>query len=470
MHLKGSYILLPQSRPQSDFNKKCVYMLQSACLHPITSMIEKEGLVLSNRAIAFPDNPIRGLEELALKVRLQGVNVIPLNIGSPDTPSPREVLAAAGKFASENSNIGYGPSSGEPELIQRRSLFYKDKLHLNIGPENIIVTQGASEALELAIFSVADPGDEIAVVEPFFPNYKAIAEKFGVKLNGIPTRIEDGFHITQSGETPQDSLRRIDKAISSETRAILWSSPCNPTGAVFNKEELELLYTVANKHNLFLIADEVYRLLAFGTQVNPDEIVRSLSILDVVPKEDKTRILDIDSSSKEVSFCGGRVGYLIADKSLLPTILKNASVRACPNILSQEAAKEIVNVDPGYFHRNQKELKARRDFLHSELSGMKSLGVSVSPNPPEGAFYIIADLGSRISAEHFCRWLLTDFPNKSGRKETILLTPMQMNDGGFYLNKDVGRSQVRIAYVRRLDELARGIDIFKSAMELYPAK
>jgi aspartate aminotransferase len=376
-------------------------------------------------------------------------------------------LAAAGKFASENSNIGYGPSSGDPELIQRRSLFYKNRLHLNIGPENVIVTQGASEALELAIFSVANPGDEIAVVEPFFPNYKAIAEKFSVKLNGILTRIEDGFHITQSGETPRDSLRRIDKVISSKTRAILWSSPSNPTGAVYGKDELELLYTIANKHNLFLIADEVYRLLTFNEGVESNGILRSPSIFDIIPKSDRAMVMGIDSSSKEISLCGGRIGYLIVDESLSPTILKNASVRACPNILSQEAVKEIVNVDPEYFFGNQQELKKRRDFLHQELSGMKHLGVSVSPSPPEGAFYIIADLGKQISAEKFCKWLLTDYPNESGKKETVLLTPMRMNTGGFYLDKNTGGSQIRIAYVRKMDELVRGINTLKLALEIY---
>ena len=129
--------------------------------------------------------------------------------------------------------------------------------------------------------------------------------------------------------------------------------------------------------------------------------------------------------------------------------------------------KEIVNVTPDYFSGNQEELKKRRDFLHQELSSMKDLGVSVSPNPPEGAFYIIADLGKQISAEKFCKWLLTDFPNESSKKETVLLTPMRMNTGGFYLDKNIGGSQIRIAYVRKMDELVKGMDILKSALETY---
>lgn len=430
-------------------------------------MVENKPPELSERALLFPDNPIRGLEEMAFQTRDKGVEVIPLNIGSPDTPTPERVLSAVKQFVTENANVGYGPSSGNPELIQRRSTFYKDKLKMDIGPKDILITQGASEALELAIFSVANPGDEIVVIEPFFPNYKAIAEKFGVGLRGVPTRIEDGFHVIRSGESLEESLNRIDKAVNPRTKAILWSSPSNPTGAVYEKGELELLYTVASKHNLFLIADEVYRLLTFNEGVNSNGVVRAPSIFDIVPKSDRVRVLGVDSSSKEISFCGGRIGYLIADESLSPIILKNASVRACPNILSQEAVKEIVNVDPDYFSGNREELKKRRDFLHRELSGMKDLGVSVSPNPPEGAFYIIADLGKQISADKFCKWLLTDFPNESGKSETILLTPMRMNTGGFYLDKNTGGSQIRIAYVRKMDELVRGIGILKSALEIY---
>ncbi|MDP3917796.1 MAG: aminotransferase class I/II-fold pyridoxal phosphate-dependent enzyme [Candidatus Woesebacteria bacterium] len=425
---------------------------------------------LSERALLFPDNPIRGLEELAIQTRAKGVEVIPLNIGSPDTTTPEVVLSAIKQFVDKSVNIGYGPSSGDSELIKKRSFFYKDRLNIDISPKNILITQGASEALELAIFSVANPGDEIIVIEPFFPNYKAIAEKFNVGLRGVTTRIEDGFHVIKAGESREESLKRIDEAVNSRTKAILWSSPSNPTGAVYGKSELELLYTIANKHNLFLIADEVYRLLIFNEGVKSNGVVRSPSIFDIVPQSDRARVIGIDSSSKEISFCGGRIGYLIVDESLSPTILKNASIRACPAILSQEAVKEIVNVTPDYFSGNQEELKKRRDFLHQELSNMKNLGVSVSSNPPEGAFYIIVDLGKQISAEKFCKWLLTDFTEENGSNETVLLTPMRMNTGGFYLDKNTGTSQIRIAYVRKMDELVKGIDILKLALEIYLKK
>lgn len=430
-------------------------------------MIENGRPILSERALLFQDNPIRGLEELAFQTRAKGIEIIPLNIGAPDTPTPDVILMAFKKFIDRSANLGYGPSSGDPELINRRSDFYRNKLNIGINPENILITQGASEALELAIFSVANPGDEIVVVEPFFPNYKAIAEKFGVNLRGVTTRIEDGFHIVRTNESREESLKRIEEAVGSRTKAILWSSPCNPTGAIYGKSELELLYSIANKHNLFLIADEVYRLLTFNKGLESSGIVRSPSIFDIVPKSDRMRVIGIDSSSKEISLCGGRIGYLIVDSMFSPTILKNASVRACPNILAQEAVKEIIDVTPDYFSSNQLELKKRRDFLHKELSKMKDLGISVSPHPPEGAFYMIANLGERVLAEKFCKWLLTTFPEESGSNETILLTPMKMNTGGFYLDKNIGTNQIRIAYVRKMDELVKGMGILKSALGIY---
>lgn len=433
-------------------------------------MVENKRPAFSKRALLFPDNPIRGLEELAFQTKAEGIKVIPLNIGSPDTPTPDIVLSAVRRFVDKSANIGYGDSSGNQELIQARSSFYRDKLNIDIDPGNILITQGASEALELSVFSVANSGDEILVIEPFFPNYKAIAKKFNVNLHGVTTRIEDGFHIVRAGESREESLKRIDEAIGPKTKAILWSSPSNPTGAVYGKSELELLYTIAIKYNLFLIADEVYRLLAFDGDIKPNEITRSPSIFDVVPRSDRMRVIGIDSSSKEISLCGGRVGYLIVDSTLSSTILKNASVRACPNILSQIAAKEIFDVPLDYFSGNQEELKRRRDFLHQELSNMKSLGVLVSPNPPEGAFYIIADLGQKILAEEFCKWLLTDFPKESGWKETILLTPMRMNSGGFYLDKNAGANQIRVAYVRKMDELVKGMGILRLAIKMYSEK
>lgn len=423
---------------------------------------------LSERALNFPDNPIRGLEALAIEAKNKGIRIIPLNIGAPDTPSPKEVSKSINEYLISNDHIEYGPSAGDNKLRQARSRFYKENLDLDIEPENILITAGASEAMDLAIFSVTNPGDEILTPEPFFPNYLATCYKYGSRLGTIPTRIEDGYHIIYDSESPNSALNRIDSLVNPKTKAILWSSPSNPTGAIYKEEELDILFQVAKKHNLFLVSDEVYRLLAYdGGITSKKGLLRAPSIYDVIPKTERWRVLCLDSSSKEISFCGGRIGYLILDQDLAPIVLKNASVRACPSILGQRAVEEIDQVDSEYFLKNQQELKSRRDLTYTQLSAMRDIGVKVSPQPPEGAFYISLDLGDGVPADAFCRWMLTDFPQLSNMKTTVFLTPMRSGKGGFYLGENKGFSEVRIAYVRDSHELTEAMSILRLAIKKY---
>lgn len=350
-----------------------------------------------------------------------------------------------------------------------RSRFYKDNLDLPIEPDEILITAGASEAMELAVYSITNPGDEILTPEPFFPSYLSVCYKYGASLKTIPTRIEDGFHLVREGESSRIALERITSFISPMTKAIIWSSPSNPTGAIYKTEELELLYRIAKTHNLFLISDEVYRLLVFDEGITTKKgFFRAPSIYDVVPKSERWRILGLDSSSKEISFCGGRIGYLTLDKSFIPTILKNASVRACPSILGQKAVEKIDQTDISYFLNNQRELKIRRDLVYGRLLGMQDIGIRVSPRPPEGAFYISFDLGKGMSAENFCRWMLTDFPQMTGNNTTVFLTPMRSGNGGFYVvDKTKGQTEIRIAYVRQSQELIEAMDILRNAISVY---
>lgn len=423
----------------------------------------------SERALDFPDSPIRGLEVVAAETRKRGVRIIPLNIGAPNTSSPPEILESVTTYIANNNHVEYGPSAGDSELREARSRFYKDNLDLPIDPDEILITAGASEAMELAVYSVANPGEEILTPEPFFPSYLSTCYKYGVILKTIPTRIEDGFHLIQEGESFKAAFDRVTSAISPQTKAIIWSSPSNPTGAIYKTEELKLLFQIAKIHNLFLISDEVYRLLVFDEGIKTNKgFFRALSIYDVVPKSEQWRVLGLDSSSKEISFCGGRIGYLTLDKSFTPIILKNTSVRACPSILGQKAVERIDHVDNVYFSNNQRELKNRRDLVYGRLLGMQDIGIRVSSKPPEGAFYIPFDLEKGMSAENFCRWMLTDFPQMTENNTTVFLTPMISGKGGFYVgNRAKGQNEVRIAYVRESQELIEAMDILRNAISVY---
>jgi aspartate aminotransferase len=372
------------------------------------------------------------LEVVAAEARKRGVRIIPLNIGAPDTSSPPEMLESVTTYLATNNHVEYGPSAGDGELRESRSRFYKNNLDLPIDPDEILVTAGASEAMEMAVYSVTNPGDEILSPEPFFSNYLSTCYKYGTSLKTIPTRIEDGFHLIQEGESSKVAFDRITSYISPQTKAIFWSSPSNPTGAIYKTEELELLYQVAKTHNLFLISDEVYRLLVFDEGIKTKKgFFRAPSIYDVVPESERWRILGLDSSSKEVSFCGGRIGYLTLDKSFIPIVLKNASIRACPSVLGQKAVERIDKITNAYFSNNRRELKIRRDLVYDRLSGMQDIGIRISPRPPEGAFYIPFDLERSLSAERFCRWMLTDFPQMTENNTTVFLTPMRSGNGGF---------------------------------------
>lgn len=423
---------------------------------------------VSKRASDFPDNPIRGLSSLSSKIESEGITVIPLNIGAPDTATPYEIRKAGIHFLQTTEAIRYGPSIGNAPLIKNICSFYQNRLQFTLVDESMImITQGASEALDLIFYTVADQKDEILVPDPCYSNYIAIAYKYGVTLKPIETNLQSGFHLIQTGETKSQAMQRIERSITKKTKAILWSSPGNPTGAVFTRDELCLLLELAKKHNIMLIADEVYRLLTFDTDGKRKQMMRSPSILDVTNRDDMNHIIVLDSASKMISFCGARVGTVIAEQAYITHLVKQSSVRGCPSTISQAAVTNIDQVRDTYFSASRKEFKKRRDVLYRGLLSLRKMGLTVSPYSPEGAFYIVADLGKDIHAESYCRWLLSDYPKLVDRKETVFLTPMQMSAGGFYIQHEKGIHQIRIAYVLKTELLQKAITIIRDSLLAY---
>lgn len=432
--------------------------------------VNQEILSPSCRLIDYPPNPIRMLAPLAAAASNKGIEVISLNIGAPDTDTPPKILAAGQRFLTENKTIPYGPSAGNPEIIEKIAVFNQEVLGISgIGPENILITQGVSEAIQLAFFAVVDEGETIFTPDPYYSNYAAFAHEHGINLAPIPTRMEDGFHLIRQSETFQQAKTRISSLIShssSKPKAILLNSPGNPTGTVFSLKELELAAEIAADYNLFIISDEVYRTIVFEGALKPGKIPRAPSIYDVLttPAERKRAIV-FDSTSKMLSFCGARIGMLFLDQDFAPLLVNKASSRGCPSTVGQAALHEINTIPSDYFITNKEEFRARRDALFDKLHSLSDLGVVVPATKPEGAFYIIADLG--VPAEDFCTWLLTDFPAKSGRKETTFLAPIIVAAGGFSSYVDQCRNQVRIAYTVNIDNLRQAAGILRQAIPLY---
>lgn len=292
----------------------------------------------------------------------------------------------------------------------------------------------------MSLFAVANLGDEILVIEPFYSNYSSCAHFVGVKLVPVPTSIENGFHLPK--------IEEIEKRISKKTKAILFCSPNNPTGTIYTKKEIQMLVKLAKKHNLFLISDEVYREFAFDNK----KTVSVLEFLDQIPSQ----IILLDSLSKRFSLCGARVGILASlNKEIMANTTKLAQSRLSAGLIDQMMAAKLTKVSPGYTKKVMKEYQKRRDVIYLGLSQITGVYLT----KPEGAFYTMVSLPVK-NAEDFAIFLLTKFRLNN---ETVMLAPGE----GFYATKDKGLNQVRIAYVLKIEDLRKCITIITEALKIY---
>lgn len=395
-------------------------------------------MVLSERSRTIPIPATRKLTPYALIAKEQGVKVIHLNIGDPDLSTPKELLDVLHDW--QQGPIGYANSNGDPALIDALIQYYAKLGYDFIKKENVIITIGGSEAIDMFFYSVCNDGDEVLVFEPFYSNYATLAYLNGVQLKGIPTEISKSFHLPDRKE--------IEKHISNKTKAILFSSPGNPSGTVYTKEEIKMLVDIALKHDLLLVADEVYREFNFSGREHA-------SVLDFMPKASKN-ILLIDSLSKRYSLCGARVGNIVSlDQDLIKSIGKIAQSRLSGDMIGQKLASALNDVPEEYHQNLKREYIARRDLVYSTLQNIPGVTVSM----PEGAFYIMAGLPVK-NAEAFCIWLLQEFRDDN---ETVMFAP----GAGFYITPGKGLNEVRIAYVLEQEKLKRSLTILAKALKAY---
>lgn len=392
---------------------------------------------LSQRALAFPASPIRKLVPFAEEARARGVHVHHLNIGQPDIETPRPIIEAYRRFNAKV--LAYGPSQGLLELREAVARYY-DRLGVAIKPHQVHVTTGGSEALLFAFSSVCDPGDEILVFEPFYANYNAFAVQAGAVLRAVTSSSANAHHL------PADEV--IEAEITPRTRAIVFSTPGNPSGTVYTREELERLAKIAEKHDLFLISDEVYREFVYGG-------VAAASALSLAGAEQ--RVIVVDSVSKRFSACGARIGFtLTKNEDLNTAFTRQAFARLCPATVDQYAAVAAYELPQGYFDPIVAEYQRRRDVL---TTGLRSIP-GVRSYVPEGAFYCMVDLPVG-DADDFCAWLLKSFQHEG---QTVMMAP----GSGFYSRPGLGKQEARIAYVLNVEALERSIEILGAALEKYP--
>ena len=384
----------------------------------------------------MPESPIRKLVPYAEKAKAKGVKVYHLNIGQPDIETPVDAINAVKK--SDIKVLAYSKSEGDLVLREKISKYYKSH-NVEITTSEIIVTSGASEALLFTIGSIMDPDDEVIIPEPFYANYNGFSIANGVKIVPIFSSIENNFSLP--------NIDKFESLISDKTKAILICNPNNPTGYVYSKEEIKRLVEIVKKHNLYLIADEVYREFTY------DGILHT-SIMEF--EDISQNAVVIDSVSKRYSMCGARIGCIISkNKEFMATAMKFAQARLSPPSLAQIASTAAMDTGQDYFDNIIKEYNQRRVIL---IEGLKNIpGVKVSE--PNGAFYCVAQLPIE-NAEDFAKWLLERYHLNN---ETIMIAPAN----GFYSTPNTGNNQVRIAYVLNENDLKSSIEILKNGLNEY---
>lgn len=390
----------------------------------------------SERITTMQSSPIRKLAPIASNAKAKGIKIYHLNIGQPDIKTPKVFFEAVKNF--NNEVLEYAVSPGLPELISSLQQYYTT-YNMDFESDEILVTNGGSEALLFALMATCDPKDNILVPEPFYSNYNGFSQSINVNITPITTKAEEGFHLP--------SKEKIQSLITSKTRAILISNPGNPTGTVYTKKELYMISEIAKENDLWIISDEVYREFVYDG-------LEYTSFGNI--KEVEDRVIIIDSVSKRYSACGARIGSIASkDKTLIAEILKLCQGRLCVSTLDQVGSVELYNTPSSYFTEVNNEYKNRRDVLYNELIKVKG----VICKKPAGAFYIVAKLPIE-NAEDFVIWMLTDF-NKDG--ETVMACPAE----DFYATPGLGRDEVRLAYVLKEDDLHKAAIILKEGLEKY---
>jgi aspartate aminotransferase len=395
--------------------------------------------VISSKGKKMPESPIRKLVPFSETAKAKGIKVYHLNIGQPDIETPETALAAIKNY--DLNVIAYTHSAGNISYRKKLVEYYKQH-DIHITPEDIIVTTGASEALLFTLQSILNAGDEIIIPEPFYANYLGFSIQSDVNVVPIPSDINSGFALPP--------IEEFEKKITDHTKAIMVCNPNNPTGYLYSKKELESLRVLAQKYDLFLIADEVYREFVYDGHEH-------FSIMNLDGLDNNTIL--IDSVSKRYSACGFRLGMMISkNKELIATALKFAQARLSPPSFGQIGGEAALQTPASYFEKVLDEYTQRRNIIVNSINQMEG---AFCPNPA-GAFYIVAKLPIDNS-DRFCRWLLEDF---SFEDKTVMFAPAS----GFYSTPGQGNDEVRISYVLNVDDLADSMRILNEALQVYPGR
>jgi len=387
----------------------------------------------------MPASPIRKLVPFAEEAKRKGRKVYHLNIGQPDIPTPEVAMNAIRNI--DLKVIAYSHSAGN-ESYRRKLAGYYQKIGIDIDYTNLLITTGGSEAILFSMMSCFNPGEEIIISEPFYANYNGFATAAGVVVKPITAAIENGFALPP--------IEQFEKLIGPKTKGIIICSPNNPTGYLYSKEEMLQLRDIVKKHDLYLFSDEVYREFCYDGLKH-----YSAMYLEGIDEH----VVMTDSVSKRYSSCGVRIGALVTrNKQIIETALKFAQARLSPPSLGQIAGEAAVDTPPAYFKEVYNEYVNRKNYMVDALNKIEG----VTCPKPKGAFYTITHLPVD-DTDKFCQWLLSDFEYNNA---TVMMAPAS----GFYATPGLGKQEVRIAYVLKIEDLKNAMKCLEEGLKAYPGK
>ena len=394
-------------------------------------------LKISAKSHSLPVSPIRQLVPLAEAAAARGTHIYKLNIGQPDIKTPVEAVEAVRGI--QDDIFPYSHSAGLMPYRQKLVEYYsRNGIHIDI--DDLIVTLGGTEAVQMAMLVCANPGEEILVPEPFYANYNTFAASYDNILVPVPSSIDNDFALPP--------IEEFVKRITPRTKAILICNPNNPTGYLYTPKEMKLLGELVAHYNLFLISDEVYREFCYDGQ-------KQTSALSLKGVDDN--VVVVDSVSKRFSMCGVRLGNIVSrNKDVMAAAMRLAQARLSPPHLAQVAAAAAYDAPQSYYDEVVAEYTSRRDCLVSELNKIEGV---YSPTP-QGAFYTIARFPVDDCHKFAC-WLLTDFSYKGA---TVQIAPAK----GFYATEGRGTQEARLAYVLCKEDLVAACEILREALKVYP--
>lgn len=398
--------------------------------------MKMKDLQISERGLEMPSSPIRKLAPLAYAAEDKGVRIYRLNIGQPDLPTPQKALDSLKQI--DRSTLEYSPSQGFRSL-RLKLVEYYSRFNIQLSPDDIIITNGGSEAVLFAFMSTLNPGDEIIVSEPAYANYMAFAVSSGAVIRTVTTTIDEGFCLPK--------VEKFEELINEKTRAILICNPNNPTGYLYNQNEMLQIRDIVKKHNLYLFSDEVYREFIY----TGSPYISAMHLEGI-----ENNVILIDSVSKRYSECGIRIGALVTrNEKVRQTVMKFCQARLSPPLIGQIIAEASIEGTADYSRQVYDEYLERRKVL---IDGVNKIPGCYTPIPM-GAFYTVAQLPVD-DTEKFCAWCLTDFCYEN---ETIMMAPA----AGFYSTPGMGKNEVRLAYVLNKKDLRRALFLLEKALEQY---